>query len=81
MTIHYKDFPFEEIRDKPDGDYFLTAQECHERTGYGFEHIWSVTEGDDNEYVYGPSQHYINKIGYVATEEVHDNDTYYIEKF
>lgn len=34
---------------------------------------------NDNVFVYGPSQHYIDVIGYIATKETHDGETYYTE--
>ena len=78
-TIHQEDFPFEEIRDDS-GDYFPTAEDAMDCTGFNAQHIWSVAEGDDNySYVYGPSHHVINVLGYIATNEAHDGDTYYEE--
>ena len=77
MTDHYNDFPFEEIR-LPSGDYFNSMAEAR---GYGHDQnqIWSVVEGEDT-WTYGPAHHYINVIGFVATIERHDEDTYYHEK-
>jgi hypothetical protein len=47
--------------------------------------------GDDDELdengerwlymTYGPPGHFVNVIGYIATAEHHDNDTYYQEAF
>jgi len=71
-----------------DGDYANSQQELIDR-GYEYSQIWSVIEGDEeysedgkqriSVYVYGPSEHYVNKIGYIATEEHHDGETYYEE--
>ena len=77
MTLHTEDFPFEEIR-KESGDYFDSAQEAMDATGLGLDHIWSVVCEDDT-YCYGPSHHYVNLIGFVATKEAHDGETYYEE--
>ena len=71
-----QDFPFEEIRQK-DGNYFNTAQQAQE-AGYALNQIWSVVEVD-NTWTYGPSHHYINVVGYIATKEKHDGETYYTE--
>ena len=87
-TIIEDYFPFEEIR-KPSGDYFDTALQAMNTTGYAEEHIWSIAEGEDEEKdgyrygveVYGPSRHYINVLGFVATKETHDGATYYEEHF
>ena len=71
-----QDFPFEEIRQK-DGNYFNTAQQA-QKAGYALNQIWSVIESD-NTWTYGPSHHYINVVGYIATKEKHDGETYYTE--
>ena len=73
------DFPFEEIR-KECGNYFDTIQECKD-AGFDEDQIWSIVVGDDNEFCYGPSHHYVNFIGYVCTKERHDGFTYYIEEY
>jgi len=73
-------FPFEELRTFGwnDGDYFDSVQELLDK-GYEKTQIWSVvSEGDC--YTTGPSRHYINRLGYIATKEHHDNNTYYEEK-
>lgn len=77
MADHFQDFPFEEIR-KPNGDYFDTAEDAM-AAGYAESQVWSVIEGEGT-YVYGPSHHYINRLGYIATKEHHDGNTYYHEK-
>ena len=77
MTEHYEAFPFEEIR-RRDGNYFNTAEEAV-AAGYKESQVWSVIESDD-WYTYGPSWHYINRLGYVATKEHHDGQTYYHEQ-
>ena len=74
--IFTSEFPFEEIRTET-GDYFGSIGAAELR-GYSQNQIWSVTECD-NEWCYGPPHHWVNLIGYVATEERHDNNTYYIE--
>lgn len=93
MTTFIKDFPFEEIR-RPDGNYFDTWEEVRE-AGYGDNQIWSIVEGegedemdpDDPDYepsgvwVYGPPHHWVNIIGFIATKETHDFDTYYEDRF
>lgn len=76
-TVHTEDFPFEEIRTET-GDYF-GAIGAAELRGYSKDQIWSVTE-ENNEWCYGPPHHWVNLIGYVATEERHDHNTYYIQK-
>ena len=75
-TTVFGDFPFHEYR-KESGDFFDTWVEAR---GEGFRdnQIWSVTE-HENTIVYGPPQHYINLLGFVATKETHDGDTYYEE--
>lgn len=78
MADHFTDFPFEEIRQEPDGDYFDSVQQALD-AGYALTQIWSVVECDGT-WTYGPSHHYINRLGYIATVEHHDGDTYYHEK-
>ena len=73
------DFPYEEIR-KPDLDLFDTIEEMQE-AGFAESQMWSVVDGeaDGNKsiWVYGPAHHYVNRLGYVATAEHHDGNTYY----
>ena len=80
-TLHHEEFPFDEIRDD-DGDYFATVERAKTLTGYDESHIWSITETNDvyPTYCYGPSHHYVNLIGYIATHEAHDGNTYYEEE-
>ena len=77
MNIKPGDFPFNEIR-RENGDYFATAVEAVRETGFPFNQVWSVTECDGT-FCYGPAYHYVNLIGFIATKETHDNDTYYEE--
>ncbi len=74
-TIIQGDFPFEEIR-KPSGDYFDTIAEA-QAAGFDLNQIWSVV--CDEQYTIGPPHHWINLLGYIATNETHDNNTYYEE--
>lgn len=76
MTDHFTDFPYEEIR-RPDGDYFYSWKEAHD-AGYMRSQIWSVVESDGH-YTYGPPHHFVNALGYVATTEEHNGETYYHE--
>jgi hypothetical protein len=80
-TTHEQDFPFNELR-KPNGDYYDNRTQM-ERAGFAVSQMWSVTDAEGEhgeEYLcYGPVQHYINLIGYIATAEHHDGDTYYME--
>ena len=69
-------FPFEEIK-KPNEDYFASINEAQE-AGFELNQIWSVVECN-NVFTYGPSHHIVNLIGYVATHEAHDGETYYTE--
>lgn len=92
-TIIKGDFPFDEIRDT-DGNLFPSLAKARE-AGFNDDQIWSVVEGDSEEemdpndpdyepsstWVYGPSHHYVNVLGYVATNERHDGDTYYEKEF
>lgn len=76
-TFHHIEFPFEEKRDT-DGDYFATARDVV-KAGYEYPNqVWSVVESD-GVYTYGPPHHYVNVLGYIGTEERHDNQTYYEE--
>jgi hypothetical protein len=85
----FEEFPFEEIRNE--GDYFDNAHQLRS-LGYAQTQIWSIACGEDDELddldeggdrwlymTYGPAGHFINVIGYVATKEHHDNETYYQE--
>ena len=74
------DFPFEEIKTQH-GDYFDTRLQAMQETGYSEDHIWSITLEDDDEnwgFIYGPSHHWV-VLGYIATKEKHDGNTYYTE--
>ena len=83
MATHESDFPYAAIRD-PSGDYWPTIDACL-AAGYERSQVWSVTvtdtdeDNDDSVWCYGPAHHYVNLIGYVATTEHHDCDTYYVE--
>lgn len=77
MTDHYTDFPFTEIR-QPSGDYFDNVQQALD-AGYALTQIWSVVESD-GAYSYGPVGHVVNLLGYIATAEHHDGETYYHEE-
>ena len=74
MNLHKEDFPFDEIRDE-NGDYFDTAQDVM-NAGHSITQVWSVSE-EAGVFTYGPHHHYINVIGFVATREHHDGETYY----
>ncbi len=82
MTVFPTDFPFDEIRKGPhdtvtnDGDYFDSVTEAMDITGLPENHIWCVMD-NDGVITYGPSHHYVNRIGYIATHKPHDGDTYY----
>ena len=81
MAEYEVEFPFTELK-TPTGDYYDNRIEM-ERAGFVESQMWSVTDADDDdgsEYLcYGPVHHYVNLIGYIATAEHHDGDTYYIE--
>jgi hypothetical protein len=77
MIVHEKDFPFEEIKDKH-GDYFKSVGHAI-KAGFNENQIWAVTE-EDGTFIYGPNHHYINLVGYIATQEHHDGDTHYVEQ-
>ena len=76
MPVHNIEFPFEEIRDE-NGDYFNSPQAAVKQ-GYSVDQIWSLHELD-NIFTYGPSHHRINVLGFIATDEHHDGNTYYEE--
>lgn len=76
MTYRISEFPFDEIRTES-GDYFASLEEAS-AAGYPSDQVWSVTE-ENNEWCYGPPHHWINLVGYIATKEKHDHNTYYIE--
>ena len=81
MAEYEIEFPFTELK-TPTGDYYDNRIEM-ERAGFVESQMWSVTDADNDdgsEYLcYGPVHHYVNLIGYIATAEHHDGDTYYIE--
>jgi len=81
MAEYEIEFPFTELK-TPTGDYYDNRIEM-ERAGFVESQMWSVTDADDDdgsEYLcYGPVHHYVNLLGYIATAEHHDGDTYYIE--
>lgn len=81
---HYCDFPFEEIR-RADDNYFNTVAEAMAE-GFAENQVWSVCHDDEDEDgvqtdTYGPAHHYVNRLGYVATKDFHDGNTYYIEQY
>ena len=80
ITIIKKTFPFEEQR-RESGAFFSTIQEAKD-LGFTEDQIWSVVITDHDEgytYTFGPSHHWIDLLGYVATNEKHDGNTYYEE--
>lgn len=77
MPLHTCDFPYEEIR-LPSGDYFPSWQAARD-AGYQDNQIWSVCE-DNGSYSYGPPHHIVNVLGFIATKETHDFETYYDEE-
>ena len=85
MIYENTDFPFDEIRDNG-GDYFYNVDQAIKQTGLTADHVWSVVSDDHMDkdgwmvYIFGPAHHYCNVIGYVATNEPHDGETYYIEE-
>jgi hypothetical protein len=76
-THHECEFPFEEIREV-NGDYFRTRAAV-KKAGFEDSQTWSVIECD-GAYSFGPPHHYVNLLGYIATTEHHDNNTYYHER-
>ena len=78
-TTYEEDFPFQEYRQES-GDFFDSINDAMLK-GFTQDQIWSVVESGERDdcYIYGPSHHYVNLIGYVATKEKHDDNTYYIE--
>jgi hypothetical protein len=74
MREFYKDFPY-------DHEQYATYDEAVQ-AGYDHDQIWSVVEsiGDFEEvFTYGPPNHIVNRLFYVATVERHDCETYYHE--
>jgi len=71
-------FPFDEIRAEPNGDFFDSVADAM-AAGFDLDQIWSVTCHDDDTFCHGPSHHYVNLLGFVATNERHDGHTYYVE--
>lgn len=75
-------FPFKELR-TPNGDYYDNKTEM-ELAGFEETQMWSVVEAAGNDgsewLIYGPVDHYCNLIGYFATAEHHDGNTYYEEE-
>ena len=79
-NILEKVFPFEEIREKWTGDFFNAPSDAL-KEGYSLSQIWSVATYPsglrNTRFIYGPSLHYMDVLGYVATKEHHDGKTYY----
>ena len=73
--VFKEDFPFERTNE----DYFFTAKKAI-ASGYEKTQVWSVVEGEDDTFVYGPHFHHVNVIGYITTKEHHDINTYYEEE-
>jgi len=77
MEVYNEEFPFNELKNQH-GDYYGTISEAV-LDGFNLNQIWSVTEGDEQTYIYGPHNHFVNLIGYVCTLEKHNMNTYYVE--
>lgn len=77
MADHFRTFPYEPIKRK-DENYFDTWQEARD-AGFDDNQIWSVVE-TEGTWTFGPPHHRINLMGYVATNERHDGETYYHEE-
>ena len=73
---NFEEFPFEEIRQES-GDYFDSIDQA-KAAGYPLEQIWSICD-HDGCWTAGPPHHWVNLLGYIATKEVHDHNTYYFE--
>jgi len=77
--VYTTEFPFDEMR-KHTGDYYDSQTEMA-RAGFKVSQMWSIVEAEDDDgamyYYYGPVHHYVNLIGYVATNEHHDGETVY----
>lgn len=83
-TFTYRaEFPYEEYRDEH-GDYFRSLDDAMNHLSFSEEHIWSITEGEDDDgvtvYTYGPPTHYTNLIGFIGTAEPHNGVTYFEER-
>ena len=78
MTIINGDFPFEEIRQEG-GDFFDTIEQAIKATGCSLNNVWVVIEAGEDSVSYCPPHHFINRLGYVVTAELHDSATYYDE--
>ena len=79
MKMYQQDFPYEEIR-KPSGDLWTSAREAMD-DGWDEDQVWSVADDGETTWCYGPASHYVNVIGFVATNERHDGETYYEESW
>jgi hypothetical protein len=81
MAIYAQEFPFAELR-TPTGDYYDNKTQM-ERAGFVESQMWSITDAEEDDgseyFCYGPVHHYVNLVGYIATAEHHNGDTYYIE--
>ena len=77
MNIIKSDFPYEEIKNS-EGNMFFSWRDAS-IAGYPDNQIWSVVEDDNDTITYGPPHHYVNVLGYIATAETHDGQTYYEE--
>lgn len=89
----FPDFPYEEVRSES-GDGFQTFKEAKD-AGFDDDQIWSVVTGDDGHwtkekdgtylewqcFTYGPANHFVNVLYYIATNERHDGQTYYEDWF
>jgi hypothetical protein len=74
------EFPYVEIRTST-GDYWQSIDECL-KAGYVIDQVWSVTVEEQKEgtwFCYGPASHYVNLLGYVVTDELHDSNTYFTD--
>lgn len=76
MPTYNADFPFEIIK-SPNEDYFANVAEA-QAAGFELNQIWSVVEVD-NTFTYGPAGHIFDVLGFIATKEKHDGETYYTE--
>jgi len=60
------------------GERYGSFQEAN-ADGWSDRQIWSIVSGDEGVWTYGPPHHFVNIVGFIATKEEHDGETYYHE--
>ena len=80
MVEPSEEFPYEEIR-RADGNYFDSWSEVSD-AGYSYRQTWCITSSDSEQgtwFCYDNAPHFVNVLGFIATNEHAKPGEYYEE--